>query len=228
MLSNQLHHLLKADPSSAFSEINLTKVFENMHSIRHERATGFMKRSHELQSMQAQDTFAMKMVARYVIPGSSPDSMLELFSQMARPAARLDMVDVPKREHCELYYDERVAKPIESKVPQYIAHAIFSLLSIAVISNVRIPDMPIPSPTAEVQSVTGMKPVDATLGLVAQAFAESISWADAGHTLLFLYLLMFLAPILLVCYIEGNRHGSRGSIISWYVGTTFLPSPLPN
>ncbi|KNG47715.1 fad binding domain-containing protein, partial [Stemphylium lycopersici] len=215
VLSNQLYCLLKADASSAFSETNLTRIFETMHSIRHDRATGFMKRSHELQSMQAQDTFVMKIVAKYVIPGSSPDSMLEMFSQMARPAARLDMMDVPKREHVDLYYDERVAKPIESKIPQYIAYAIFLALSTAVTVNVRIPDIPVPSSKAEVQSVTGIQTVDTILGLVAQAFAESISWADAGHTLLSFYLLMFLAPILLIWYIEGNRQGSRRSIISW-------------
>ncbi|KAH7344365.1 hypothetical protein BKA66DRAFT_375049, partial [Pyrenochaeta sp. MPI-SDFR-AT-0127] len=116
VLSNCLIKLAKPGSKDfEFSDANVTDAFKHMESLRQERVRVLMRISHGLQSMQAMENFAMRVIAKYIIPWSDKDSVLELLSSSVRPAAKLDMIAVPKRNHMDLYYDERCTKPIESK-----------------------------------------------------------------------------------------------------------------
>lgn len=57
--------------------------------------------------MQAQDTFISKLVARYVVPLSGPEKVLDMICEGARGAARINALPMPQRPHAELWDDER-------------------------------------------------------------------------------------------------------------------------
>lgn len=57
--------------------------------------------------MQAQDTIISKFVARYIVPLSGPEKVLEMICEGTRGAARINALPMPKRPHSELWDDER-------------------------------------------------------------------------------------------------------------------------
>jgi hypothetical protein len=217
VLGNLLYELLRSH--SHPNDTQIAKVFDKMYTLRHDRTVGLMKTSHGMQSMQAQDSIAMKFLAKFIVPNSTAASTLEMISANIRPAARLNMIPVPKRGHADLYDDERPAKPLESNTPRYFAYVAFLCLLGFAHRDMSAPPHS-PQPTTFLGSppnsyYTGFPSMDDLLKSIVLTFAGPISWFDIGHTLEFLYLLLSLAPIMLIWYIEASRHGSRGSLIAW-------------
>lgn len=92
--------------------------------------------SHDLQTLQALDSFFTRILAKFVIPHSSPVSVLDQFSSTAQPAARLEMVEIPNRPHAELYDDEKPAKSVDSKrIFSFFAYGAFTLVSALVLGQ---------------------------------------------------------------------------------------------
>jgi hypothetical protein len=213
MLANLLHKLDKP-----YSDADLSHAFEQFYSLRHDRTRQLMKASHDQQTLQAQETFATRMIAKYLIPGSSPDSVFEILSANARPAVRIDMLPMPRRPHVDLWDDERPAKPITSSVPRFVAYIVFAALAVAAWNTLVLP-FDRASATTSLGDMpkaygVGVQAIDESLRFLILTSADSVSWVDVGHTLQLLYLLLFLVPILVVWYIEGSRYGLRGSLVS--------------
>jgi hypothetical protein len=84
--------------------------------------------------LQSLDSFFTRILAKFVIPRSSPDSVVDMFSMIARPAARLEMVDVPDRPHTELYDDEKPTTSVSPKrMSPILTYGAFTLLSTVVL-----------------------------------------------------------------------------------------------
>ena len=165
------------------------------------------------------ETFLSRLMAKYIIPRAAPDQFVERICGVSRPAARLEMLDLPIRQHCELWHDERPAKPFDSKLTRCFASGVFLLLAYSAGVTMQLPDTP-PSPKflglESKTHYTGIGSFDRILSTITLFFADDIAWTDIGHSIQFFYLLLFLTPILLIWYTEGYRQGSRGSLITWY------------
>lgn len=177
-----------------------------------------MKASHDVQALQAHETFGARMMTKYLIPRMSLDSSMNMATAVLRPAARLDMLPVPKRPHVDLFDDERAAKPIKSSVPRFATYAVFLAVIVAAFTTMVLPShLPPPSTflgtTPKAYNV-GVQSIDELVRFIVLIFADGVGWVDVGHTLQFLYLLLFLVPILTVWYIEGNRHANQGTLVS--------------
>lgn len=51
---------------------------------------------------------------------------------------------------------------------------------------------------------TGLAPIDKILNIIVLSYADSIGFVDIGHSLLSLYLLLFLLPIMVLWYVESH------------------------
>ncbi|KAJ4351109.1 uncharacterized protein N0V89_006448 [Didymosphaeria variabile] len=218
VLANLIHEVNKSQGSVfSLTDANLACIFEKLHSLRHGRAASLMKASHDLQSLQAKETFLTRLVAKWLIPGSSADSVLEMLSTNMRPAPRLNMVPVPDRQHADLYNDERPAEPLSSAMPRFFTYGVFACLIGIAFLTMNWTAYPLSRITLEVAPKaysTGVQSFRHTLNLVFLKLAGGTGWVDVGHTLQLLYLLLFLTPVMLIWYIEANRHESRGTLIS--------------
>ncbi|KAJ4350594.1 hypothetical protein N0V95_004598 [Ascochyta clinopodiicola] len=105
-LSNQLHSLLNSS-DNGFTDASISQAFEDTQRIRFDRANKFMKDSHDQQSIQAMDKFFSRMIAKYVVPLSSPNKILEIICSGSRGAARVKALPMPKRPHSDLWDDEQ-------------------------------------------------------------------------------------------------------------------------
>ncbi|KAH7074440.1 hypothetical protein BKA63DRAFT_513030 [Paraphoma chrysanthemicola] len=217
ILGNLLHQLLNS--TSRPSGEQIAQMFDTMQILRQDRTQQLKKMSHDLQSLMAQDNMVTKFVAKVIMPYAGPENIFENLSSSVRPGTCLDMLPVPRRPHAELFYDERPAWPLNSNLPRYVTYAVF--LCLFAFAHIYM-DTPfhLPPPTtffgvAPKAYFTGLHSVDELLEFVILVFADCVGWIDVGHTLQFLYLVIMLTPVLLIWYIEANRHGSRGTLISW-------------
>ncbi|KAF2189347.1 FAD binding domain-containing protein [Zopfia rhizophila CBS 207.26] len=220
VLTNHIFDLRKSKgKASSFTDTDIAIAFESTQTKRHDRASMLMGKSHDLQSLQAMDTFVSKLIARYIIPHSSKEQVLEMISSNVRPAARLGMSNVPTRPHCDLYHDERPATPLgEPKAARLLAFGVFLYLTIVSEAKMRLPNAPLPKDFLGIPPqthFTGIQLFDQLLNMIVLSFADSISWDDVGHNLQFFYLLSFLLPTFVLWYIEGYRFGNKWSLISW-------------
>ncbi|KAF2015193.1 FAD/NAD(P)-binding domain-containing protein [Aaosphaeria arxii CBS 175.79] len=196
-------------------------IFKDMQNQRHGRASSLMDTSHNLQSIQAMDSFVSKIIAKYIMPRSEPIMVINMLCEGSIPAARLDMIDLPARQHIEPFFDELPARPLDNKIAKaapYAACGVFAILAYVAKVFMKLPDSDLPTTfLGEMPKTqyTGIPGFDAILTMIVLSFSDSVGWIDPGHTLQFLYLLSFVTPLLLIWYIEGYRAGSRGSLISW-------------
>ncbi|KAF2992994.1 hypothetical protein E8E13_000981 [Curvularia kusanoi] len=77
VLANELHALFLASNTTIPNETQISQALEETQRIRFPRALKFLRASHKTQSIQAQDTFISRFVARYVMPFSGPGKILE-------------------------------------------------------------------------------------------------------------------------------------------------------
>ncbi|PSN72628.1 FAD/NAD(P)-binding domain-containing protein [Corynespora cassiicola Philippines] len=222
VLVNKLYAVLKGEgKGTGLTENVVSTTFHDLEKQRLDRAFTLMDASHDNQSLQAMDGLKYEIIAKYIMPRADPEMIFGILCDGSMPAARLNMIDLPSRPHCEAFYDELPARPLEGKIAKfapYAACAVFALLTYVAKVYMQLPDSTLPTTFlgAEPKThFTGIKPLDSLLTIVALSFSDSVGWVDLGHTLQFLYLLSFLTPLLLVWYIEGYRRGSKGSLISW-------------
>ncbi|OAK96962.1 FAD/NAD(P)-binding domain-containing protein [Phaeosphaeriaceae sp. SRC1lsM3a] len=137
VLTNQLFKLAPtSEEDQAWTDNDISEALERTFSLRYDRVASLVKMSHDLQTLQALDSFFTRILAKFVIPHSSPVSVLDQFSSTARPAARLEMVEIPNRPHAELYDDEKPAKSVDSKrIFSFFAYGAFTLVSALVLGQ---------------------------------------------------------------------------------------------
>ncbi|KAJ4411603.1 hypothetical protein N0V91_001388 [Didymella pomorum] len=107
VFADQLYALISNSDSLGPTDTQISQILAETQRIRFPRAIKFLKASHDNQSMQAQDTIISKFVARYIVPLSGPEKVLEMICEGTRGAARINALPMPKRPHSELWDDER-------------------------------------------------------------------------------------------------------------------------
>ncbi|KAB2099375.1 hypothetical protein AG0111_0g12272 [Alternaria gaisen] len=135
VLTNQLSKLAPTGGEDRpWSDDDISEALEHTFSLRYNRAASLLKTSHDMQTLLSLDSFFTRILAKFVIPRSSPDSILDMFSMTARPAARLEVVDVPDRPHTELYDDEKPTRSVSPKrISPILTYGAFTLLSTVVL-----------------------------------------------------------------------------------------------
>ncbi|KAI8933146.1 hypothetical protein NX059_009787 [Plenodomus lindquistii] len=218
VLANLLHKALASKGSlNALTTADLNTIFEEHLALRQDRCKFLMKDSHDMQRVQAKETMFTRFIADHIVPRLSEDDVNERTASSVRGAARVDMLPMPRRRHVELYVDERPAKPWSSAVPRFIAYGVFVAVAVTALRTLEVPseyvDMSSALGNATTSYPMGIKESYDLLQAIVLIFSEGVSWTDVGHTLQFLYLLLFITPILLVWYIEGSRHENRFSLL---------------
>ncbi|KAF1850137.1 FAD/NAD(P)-binding domain-containing protein [Cucurbitaria berberidis CBS 394.84] len=221
VLTNELFTLLKGKGKNAdVTTENITTAFASMQAKRQNRASRMMKKAHTTQSVQAMDSLSSKLIARYIIPLANKEHGLEALLSASRPAARLEMLAVPSRPHYDSFYDERPARPLKKgylTTVRLIASGVFLVLIYMATQNMKRSHTLQTSSygRVETKTYTGVEPLDRIINMNAANSAGMANWSDTGHTLQFLYLASWLAPLLLVWFVEGHRYGARGTLIAW-------------
>ncbi|KAF3045925.1 hypothetical protein E8E12_007443 [Didymella heteroderae] len=145
VLADQLHALISSSSeSTSLSDAAISRALAETQHIRFPRATKFLKASHDNQSMQAQDNFISKLIARYVVPFSGPEKVVEMICEGARGAARINALPMPKRPHSELWDDEREPSAFDWRRVGYAASVGFAVLAVFVArgSHVNVGGLP--------------------------------------------------------------------------------------
>ncbi|KAF2846524.1 FAD/NAD(P)-binding domain-containing protein [Plenodomus tracheiphilus IPT5] len=218
-LANNLFRSIKTHGvEQCFTNANIGSIFQETNALRKGRVTTHMKDSHNLQALHARETFGTRMLAKYFIPRYTGDHLLDQLSLQFRPAARLDMLPVPKRPHVDLFNDERPSMPVQSKVPLYLFLTGFAVLTAAANKYV-VPVLDLTESLSEANDSSFYTPLPGFDHLLRHVtvnlhHAEVVNWEDIGQTLQFLYLALFSATILLVWYIESWRYSNRRSLFS--------------
>ncbi|KAF3053971.1 hypothetical protein E8E11_000876 [Didymella keratinophila] len=107
VLADRLHKVISTSNMTSLTDAQISQALAETQRIRFPRATKFLKTSHDNQSMQAQDTFISKLIARYILPLSGPEKIVKIICEGARGAARINALPMPKRPHSELWDDEQ-------------------------------------------------------------------------------------------------------------------------
>lgn len=95
-----------------------------------------MAHSHNQQSVQAKDKFVSRIIADYVIPMSKPEALVDLLCGVARPAARVKALPMPRRPHSELWDDEKEHTLVHWKRIVYVVTLSIATLAVLVATNV--------------------------------------------------------------------------------------------
>ncbi|KAL0578962.1 hypothetical protein V5O48_003054 [Marasmius crinis-equi] len=233
VLTNELIRLQKSKPSGApFTDAEIDRMFASFQQKRHARSIRMKEVSHGTQSLQALETFQMKLIAKYLFPLASPEDILHNFSASCLPGARVDILEVPTRSHTEPWDDELPAKPISSNVniPVAIAAGAFILLLAAAKMHMQplffefVPQNPDNFLSQRLPATyTGIEGFDDFLRVLVYVFQYSVGWVDAGHTVHFIYLITLLFPLIVIWTAESYRRGTKGSLISQpgLIGTSY-------
>jgi hypothetical protein len=140
VLATQLQKLLNGDNKTTnFTEAAIVQAFEETQRLRFDRATKFLKSSHQLQSVQAQDTLVSRFIAKVVLPLSSSDSAIEMICSGARGAAKIEALPVPKRPHSDLWDDEKPSKPMITSCVGYVASVVVAVVACLAARKIQFP-----------------------------------------------------------------------------------------
>ena len=140
VLANQLQKLLDGDNKTTnFTDAAVAQAFEETQRLRFDRATKFLKSSHQLQSVQAQDTLISRFIAKVVLPLSSSDSAIEMLCSGARGAAKIEALPVPNRPHSQLWDDEKPSKPMVTSCVGYAASVVVAVLACLAARKMQFP-----------------------------------------------------------------------------------------
>lgn len=140
VLADQLHALVSGSDTTVPTDAQISQALAETQRIRFPRAMKFLKASHDNQSIQAQDTFISKLIARYIVPLSGPESLVKMICGGARGAARINALPMPQRPHSELWDDER--EPgigFAWKRVGYAASVGFAVLAVFAAKNGQLP-----------------------------------------------------------------------------------------
>ncbi|KAH6638911.1 hypothetical protein C7974DRAFT_123267 [Boeremia exigua] len=136
VLADQLHTLLQSkDKSTPLTDANIVHAFQETQRIRHERASKMLKASHDLQSLQAMDTLVSKFIAKYIMPMSGSDKMVDMICESSLGAARCKSLPMPDRPHSALWDDEKEPKLVNWTRVGMVASVVFGALAVMTASN---------------------------------------------------------------------------------------------
>lgn len=139
VLANQLHALVSSSNTGP-TDAQISQALAETQRIRFPRAMKFLKASHDNQSIQAQDTFTSRLIARYIVPLSGPEKVLQMICEGARGAANINALPMPQRPHSQLWDDE--LKPrigFAWKRMVYAASVGFGVLALLMASGGQLP-----------------------------------------------------------------------------------------
>ncbi|KAF2014167.1 FAD binding domain-containing protein [Aaosphaeria arxii CBS 175.79] len=199
ILVNHLHVLRQA--GKPLTTTSLTKIFSSVQSERMDRAQFRNQISHLMQSVQARDSLSSQMIAKYLIDG---EATLNMISALSQPGARLKMLDAPNRAHYEPYSEDCPAIPLEEGITKLVRIFTTACFAACIYLAHKI-----------LSHFTGIAAFENVFQIILLPFAGSVGWTDPGHTVQALNLFLFLVPIFLIWYIEGNRSSARGGLQSW-------------
>lgn len=145
VLADELRALISSLTTTSPTNDQVSHALAETQRIRFPRAVKFLKASHDNQSMQAQDTFVLKLVARYIVPFSGPEKVVEMICEGARGAARINALPMPQRVHSELWEDEK--KPRVGFTWNRVGYAVsvgFAVLAVLAAKRGQLPIASLP------------------------------------------------------------------------------------
>lgn len=132
-----------------------------------------------------------QFIARYILPQATAEHGIEALLGFSRPAARLDMLAVPNREHFDSFQDERPANPLRSRVLKVVKALFTCMYFFLMYLDTRISG-----------------------NTYAEGVRDNLVIGKQYHSIV---VMSSLVPLLLIWLVESFRHSVRSSLVSWYM-----------
>lgn len=222
-MTTNLANALKQLDGRPISDIDVRALFERTQNERMARVRFFHDHSHTIQNINARTSVFWKFIAVYIIPALGMDLPAHILAESLRPAARVGQLPIKTRRSADPWTDELPSKPWTSMALLQVLSAVV-FVGIMIPASLKIlmsePNVDMFDPSLQFLGAplkhhfTGVSAIDEMFRVIVVAFADAVSWQDAGHSLQFSYLLALLIPILMVWYVEGSRKGSSWTLMS--------------
>ncbi|KAI9926177.1 hypothetical protein MW887_004640 [Aspergillus wentii] len=233
-LTNHLIAALKKSPYHSLSTAETSSIFEKVQRQREDRVSGLIKDCHARQRLEALETPLMKLIAKYVLPYMSHQTVQQGLSKAYCPSVSLDMLPMPNRPRSIPYHDELLRKPTTRGYIQTLIYAAFILMAYAahrllfvagdtngtwslVRDSLQAKSI-IEMDTPLRQVYTGAKGIDMLLQTLITLFLPVVqSPSTPEQPLQLLYFLSAVLPLIAIIMVEAYRQRN-----SW----TLLASPI--
>jgi hypothetical protein len=215
---------VKACDDRRLTSEDIDAVFKKTQAERMARVQHFKNYSHTIQAINGRATALWTFIGSRIIPALGMDLAADMLCEGLRPAARVGPLRIKTPKTADPWTDELPSKPWTSLVPLNILSILISvgltIVAFEKIAGSAAPSQDMFDPTLQFLGsplkliYTGVAAIDEVLRVIVIAFSDAVSWQDEGHSLQFLYLLIYLVPILVVWYVESSRKHSSWTLIA--------------
>ena len=152
--------------------------------------------------MEARTTFAGRIASKYLLPYMNGETFIRIMSTSWLSSHRLEMLEVPLRDHSETYLDERLAQTFKFRIPFLAVAGV--LLSIMLSA---LKWAPMPNVWLNPDVISNI-PLGTLVKLLPVWFGSHVARIHAAYTLIASF------PLTVVAATESCRHVNRGGLSS--------------
>ncbi|KAF4545414.1 FAD binding domain containing protein [Lasiodiplodia theobromae] len=215
---NALFRQLKSSPT-ALSQADIEHIFSETQNVRHNRAWEVVSYAHDQQKVEAMETPALGLFARWILPRLERETAMSRFADVISAGVRLEMLPLPERPRWIPYHDELPAKQMGGgRLAAVAAACFFAALAYTakVALALSLPDEPLRFLGSPLRATyTGVHLLDEWFRTLVFAFARGVAGPDAGLRIMVVYFLSMLLPITTVWIVEAYRLGNKRTPLAW-------------
>lgn len=229
-LVNELMRMMQKHPEG-LSTADIHSAFAETQAIRESRVWELIRAANTMQRIEAMETSIFKFLARYVLPKSTMESQIDLWTTTVVGATRIEALETPKRSHFVRWDDELTCRPLSSRwmwLSRIVMAAVFLGMVYMAQDLLQLSPDDLPQSfcgTAPKKVYTGIQTVDSVLTVLALAFSGVVG-TNRDTLIQQAYFLVMLMPVAFNWTLEAYRVGNSRSPTTWYVFAFFFSVSL--